>query len=168
MQPPITELIFVVSAMVLIKSLAAVETIISKLSKDKIKINWNKRPIAMSLFKSLLTVELTKSTGHLGESTGWTKWVNEEKKLIVGGGIVNGIDLLDSLEYGRRLDNPYNNYVNPFYLFDIMTEEGKRFFLDYYKQEIALVMAEQESEAVRLERMAENKRQMINAFKSEL
>lgn len=111
----------------------------SKLKSDKIKINWNKKPIKMDLFLSFLTVTVNESKDHLGSSTGWTRFENEEYKLIIGGGIIQG-HWLDSLQYGTKLDNPYNNYVNPFYLFNILSEEGKKFFVEYYKEDIDIVL----------------------------
>ncbi len=109
---------------------------LKKLSWNKIKMNWNKNPIKMEEFLAFLTVPTTKGKGHLGEENGWTRWYNDENKLCVSGGIVKGIEYLDTLQYKKNLDNPYNNYVNPFYLFEIMTDDGKKFFLDYYSVEI--------------------------------
>lgn len=109
---------------------------IAKLSLNKIKMNWNKNPIKMNEFLPLLTVPVYQGKGHLGCENGWTKWYNDDNKLIISGGIVRGIEYLDTLQYKTKLYNPYNNYVNPFYLFEIMTEVGKKFFLDYYSSEI--------------------------------
>ena len=107
----------------------------NKLDMDKIKINWNKNPIKMKDFLSWLTVPVEKSNDHLGACSGWTMYENKTLNLIVGGGIVNGVEYLDSLQYGSKLSNPYNNYVNPFYLFDILTKEGRKFFMDYYAED---------------------------------
>lgn len=112
------------------------DNLYNKLNGDKLKINWNKNPIKMDLFISFLNVELIRSNDHLGSNNGWTKLSNDNIKLHVKGGIVEGFEYLDSLEYGNKLSNPYNNFVNPFYLFDIMTDEGRRFFIEYYKDEI--------------------------------
>ena len=107
-----------------------------KLKNDKIKINWNKNPIKMELFLSFLTVDFEISRNHLGSSTGWTLQINKECNLEISGGFVDRIEYLDNLKYGENLDNPYNNFVNPFYLFEILTKEGQKFFLDYYKADI--------------------------------
>ena len=61
---------------------------------------------------------------------------NQEHNLIIRGGWVNGKEYLDSIQFGKNLSNPYNNYVNPFYLENIMIIEGKQFFINYYKEEI--------------------------------
>jgi hypothetical protein len=42
--------------------------------------------------------------------------------------------------YGKNLDNPYNNFVNPFYIFDILNEDGKKFFLEYYAEDINIIL----------------------------
>lgn len=108
---------------------------LKKLPMDKIKINRNKKPIRMDLFLSFLTVDLDRPTRHLGDCNGWTRLYGDDN-LDVSGGKVGGVEYLDSLKYKSNLDNPYNNYVNPFYLFEIMTSEGQKFFLDYYSDDI--------------------------------
>lgn len=105
------------------------------LSRDKIKINWNKNPVKMELFLSFLTVQVKRGTNHLGHDTGWTRLYGDND-LVIRGGVVGGVEYLDGLEYRKKLDNAYNNYVNPFYLLDILNDEGKSFFLDYYSDEI--------------------------------
>jgi len=115
------------------------KNIIKQLKHDKIKINWNTNPIKMDLFVSFLTVDTKVSTKHLGSYNGWTQRYNEELKLFIGGGIVGGVNYLDSIQYGYNLQNTFNHYCNPFYLFDIMTDEGKSFFVDYYKDEIITI-----------------------------
>lgn len=108
---------------------------LSKLSNDKIKINWNKNPIKMDDFLSFLTVETRRGTGHLGYDNGWTRHYGDND-LEIRGGVVKGVEYLDTLQYRKKLDNPFNNYVNPFYLFEILNDDGKKFFLEYYSDEI--------------------------------
>jgi hypothetical protein len=108
----------------------------SQLPKDKTAMNLNKKPIPMKLFLSFLTVETKKETKFLGSCTGWTQYTGENN-LEITGGIVNRTEYLDHILYGKNLDNPYNNFVNPFYLFEIMNKDGKKFFLDYYADDIA-------------------------------
>lgn len=107
-----------------------------KLPDDKIKINWNKKPIKMEKFLSFLKVKTVRSKDHLGHCNGWTKHKNKELQLSVTGGIVNGSEWLDHIQFGKNLANPYNNYVNPFYLWEIMSKDGLDFFLAYYDDEI--------------------------------
>lgn len=89
----------------------------------------------MELFLSFLTIETQKETEFLGCSNGWTKYTGDNN-LIISGANVEGVEYLHKIMYGENLDNSYNNYVNPFYLLPIMTDEGKRFFLQYYSKEI--------------------------------
>lgn len=139
-----------------------------KLKHDKIEINWNKNPIKMNLFLSFLQVEVIRSTNHLGSDTGWTQLRNDERQLIVGGGIVNGVEFLDRLQYGRNLSNPYNNYVNPFYLFDILSKEGQRFFLDYYKSDIDKLVSDQKSSIKYLEARALHEKEELERLLLEI
>jgi hypothetical protein len=110
--------------------------ILASLPKDKIEINWNTNPIQMNLFKSFITVPLSKSLNHLGSSNGWTLYTNDELNLKIKGGIVKNTEYLDDIRFGTKTQNPYNDYVNPFGIFHIMTDEGKQFFYDYYKTNI--------------------------------
>ena len=112
----------------------------SKLPSDKIKINWNKDPVKMDLFLSFLKVEVVRSKDHFGSDTGWTLLKNDNIRLIIGGGIVSGVEYLDTIKFGEKLSNPYNNYVNPFYLFDIFTCEGIIFFIEYYNDDIQFLL----------------------------
>ena len=110
-----------------------------KLDYDKIKINWNKNLIEMELFLSFLTIDVERSTDHLGSDTGWTKLTNKEHKLEIGGGVISGDEYLDSLRYKKDLHNQHNNWVTPFNMFELLTAEGKLFFFEYYKNDIELI-----------------------------
>jgi hypothetical protein len=139
-----------------------------QLKKDKIEINWNKNPIEMKLFLSFLTVEVTRSTDHLGSSTGWTLLENKDLKLRISGGGVGGVEYLDSLQYGEKLSNPYNNYVNPFYLFEILTDKGKGFFVEYYKTEIDKAVRDAELIVSSLENRLVRQKEFLSQVKSEV
>lgn len=140
----------------------------NKLPMDKIKINWNKKPISMSLFLSFLTVDVVRSVDHLGCDTGWTLLENKELRLRIGGGLVSGVEFLDSLQYGTKLGNPYNDYVNPFYLFEILNEEGRRFFLNYYAEDIDEILASVQSSIKSLETQLLYKRGLADEITSEI
>lgn len=139
-----------------------------KLSKDKIRPGFNKNPIRVSLFVSFLTVPVTRSTDHLGSGNGWTLLVNEEHNLKIKGGISDGGDWLYSIQYGNRLDNQYNNYVNPFYLFDIMNSEGKKFFMNYYREDIEKLIDLNIGVIEGLNRKIEEKESELKLIRSEL
>jgi hypothetical protein len=123
------------------------------LPHNKIEINWNKHPIKMAQFLSFLTVTVKRSEQHLGAYTGWTLLLGTEG-LKIGGGKVRDVEYLNSLEYQKKLANPYNNYVNPFYLFDILNEEGKAFFLNYYADDINALLDKAKSDTALAQRKA--------------
>lgn len=133
------------------------------LPADKIKINGNKAPIPMKLFLSFLTVKTQQQSDFLGSCTGWTQYTGDNR-LIITGGIVGGTNYLDHILYGKNLNNQYNNFVNPFYLFDIMNEEGKKFFLEYYAAEIAGLKTEAENRT----RRAKEELSRAKKYKDEL
>lgn len=127
-----------------------------ELSDEKIKMNWNKNPIHMETFLRFLTIDIEQSKNHFGSERGWTLYFNESHKLEIVGGIVNGTEYLDHIKYGEKLANRYNNFVNPFYLFEIINDEGKKFFLDYYKDEInALLLKKQNDIDLKLNQIKE-------------
>ena len=142
--------------------------LIDQLDHGKIKINWNKSPIKMDTFISFLTIETEISRDHLGASNGWTQRFNNDLSLIIGGGIVNGVNYLDSIQYKKNLQNRYNNYCNPFYLFDIMTDEGKSFFVKYYEADISKLIAERKSKVERVKLSLFNEETQLESLHNEL
>lgn len=133
--------------------------ILSEINKKLINISGNKNPIKMDLFLSFLTVDVVRSERHMGSDTGWTRFYGDNN-LVVRGGIVRGVEYLDDLEYKEKLENRWNNYVNPFHLFDILNDEGKAFFLDYFKDDIARVIKKTTDEKVRLEKDLEKAKEI--------
>lgn len=140
-----------------------------QLPHDKLKINQNKKPIPMGLFLSFLTVDVVRSKEHLGSYNGWTLFTGEDN-LQIGGGVVNGVEYIDSLRYKKKLDNDYNDYINPFYMFDILNDEGKQFFFDYYADDIDAMLdkARKASESAQLKAIAaKEQEQQMSAFWNE-
>lgn len=135
----------------------------NKLKREKINMNWNKNPIKMSIFLSFLTVDVDIISNHLGSDMGWTKRENKSIGLIISGGCVNNEEYLDSLQFGEKLSNQYNNYVNPFYIFEILTDAGKSFFVEYYKDEInAIIKQQNESVSFYELKLSEEKALMLD------
>ena len=113
---------------------------IKEIDGDKYKItSWNKNLIGMDLVKSFMLVPIEKVKDHLGSDTGWTLYKGDEE-LRIKGGIFRGVEYLESIQYGVKLDNPYNNFVNPFYIFGIISRAGRCFFMNYYKAEIDAIL----------------------------
>jgi hypothetical protein len=126
--------------------------IVNKMDWDKPKYN-RKNRLKMEKFLSFLTVELKVPEGRwLGKDTGWTLWTGENG-LEISGAVIGGVEYYNSIQYGNRLHNNYNNYVNPFYLFEIMSDDGRKFFLDMYREDIdrQIIKAKSKSEAAKKE-----------------
>ena len=100
-----------------------------------IQLDGCKNPIPMEKFLQFLTVK-TKLSSRLRGNSGWRERYNESENLVITGGIMRGVEYLNTIEFGEKLQNPYNNYVNPFYIFPLMTSEGKAFFKELYRDEI--------------------------------
>ena len=135
--------------------------IFNKLSDNKINTNFNNKPIEMKLFLSFLKVDVKRSD-IFGYGYGWTILENNEINLKIRGALFDGKEWLESLQFGTKLQNKYDNYVNPFYLLDILTEEGVKFFLDYYKEDIDEIILSQKNSIGYLERcLIEEKEQLL-------
>ena len=108
----------------------------------------------------------------MGSDTGWTKLENEEMKLVICGGIINNIEYLDSLQLGEKIANPYNNYINPFYLWEILSKKGLTFFHAYYKDEmeaeIARLSTKIEATKEKLFQLEENYNEITTTHQSNL
>lgn len=145
------------------------QTILSDIPSKKIEIKWNKNPIPMEKFLSFLTVKAEFCKNFSGLDHYWTRHYGDNG-LVLSGGILSGIEYLDRIEYKEKLANKYNNFVNPFYLFEIMNDEGKQFFLDYYKDEIQQNIdkaTKQRLEAEqKLQKAAEFEQEIIQFWKS--
>lgn len=140
----------------------------NKLRSEKTEINLNKNPIKMAQFLPFLTVEVEIIKDAPGSDFNWTRWENKSIGLIIRGGIVGGVEYLDSLQFGVKLSNQYNNYVNPFYLFDILTEQGKAFFVDYYKAEIKAIVESNEQKVVFMEKQLAEQKLLFASIKNEV
>ncbi len=136
------------------------------LESDKIKINWNKNPIEMNKFLSFLTIPIVLTNDGRRNNL-WTVHENSDHKLIIGGGIVNRVEYLDSLQFGEKLDNSYNNYVNPFYLFPVMNKEGKKFFFEYYQKEITLLKTKTKEYIKQLREEIKEENELLDQIKLE-
>lgn len=120
--------------------------LIKQLKYDKIEMNWNKNPIEMDLFLSFLNIDIERNVKCAGSDMGWTELLNADLKLRINGGRVGGVEYLDRIQLGKNLQNEFNNYVNPFYLWEHLTVDGKKFFLEYYKPELKQIMVAKKSE----------------------
>lgn len=116
-----------------------------KLDSSKIEIAQNRNPIRMEQFMSFLKVPVVKIKDHLGSCTGWTRYENEEIGLVIMGGRVRGVEYLDSIQYKKNPSNKYNNYVNPFFIWDLLTNDGRKFFANYYENEILKIISDTKS-----------------------
>lgn len=145
------------------------ENLISKLSYDKFKIKyWNENLVRMDLFKSFITIELTASTNHLGASNGWTEYYNKEHKLIIHGGWFKGVEWIDSIQYGKNLHNPYNNYCTALHLAPIMTKEGVEFFKEYYKPDITAQIIKAKDDISRFQDAVKSAKDKLEAYTLEV
>ena len=95
---------------------------------------------------SFLKVPVVEIKDHLGSCTGWTRYENKEIGLVICGGHVRGVEYLDSIQYKKNPSNTYNNYVNPFFIFDLLTNDGRKFFANYYETEILKIIDDTKAE----------------------
>jgi len=139
-----------------------------KLDYDKIQINRNENPIKMKLFLSFLTIDVERITDHLGSCTGWTKLINKEHKLEIGGGIVSGVEYLDSLRYKKDLHNQHNNWVTPFNMFELLTKRAKLFFFEYYEKDIELICKDADQAIKNLQAQIKQAKEIKKGIQNEI
>lgn len=145
------------------------KSLIDRLTNDKIKFNWNKNPIKMDLFLSFILVDIESNSECLGYGNGWREYVNSDISLKIKGGLVHGYGvLLDSIQFGKNLQNKYNNFVNPFYLWDIMNNEGRKFFLEYYKEDIKKVLKDESDTLKYFRSKVKEQNDLIQEYKQQL
>ena len=106
--------------------------------------------IELDLFLSFLEVPVIHlKTGRRNEHHNrHFVLINEKNGLHIGGLRVFSYGeapstFLDSIQYEKARSSPWNCYTNPFGIFDLMTNEGKEFFAEYYEPEIKAFFVEQ-------------------------
>jgi hypothetical protein len=139
-----------------------------KLPIDKIKINRHGNLIPMKMFLSFLTVPVKRRHDHVGNCNGWTLLVNTDVQLKISGGMYKGKEYLDSLQYGKNMHNPYNNYVNPFFLFNLLNKEGKKFFVGYYADDIDDILEKSRNSIMELKQMVANSQEIYSTVLEEV
>jgi hypothetical protein len=128
-----------------------------QLDHSKFEIySWNKNLITMELFLSFITVPIEKNKGnYLGSCTGWTQYLGADD-LIITGGKMNNVEYLHTIQYKKNLDNGYNNYINPFFMFDILNDEGKEYFTNYYREDIEKILRTKQAEIAKANQLIKN------------
>ena len=77
----------------------------------------------------------------LGKSNGWTRHENKDYNIEITGARVydlGGVEYFNTVQVIRaKLDNPYNDFVSVFYLWNFLNTEGKAHFINVYADEIS-------------------------------
>ena len=133
---------------------------LGNLNRNKVGINLNKNPIDMGLFLSFLTVDVIRPVEVLGNEKERTQLIGDNN-LIIDGGVIDGVEYIDELRYGKNMQSQYHNYVHPFYLFEIFNAEGKRFFLEYYADDIKFEIHKAQAKHEELELEANDARKYL-------
>lgn len=105
-----------------------------------------RKAITVDQFVKFLKVPVSE------RKVGDTNWTDRygDNNLQLHGGIIGGIDYLSNIRYGKKLANKYNDFVNPLFMREVLTDEGWLFFCDYYKEEIESICKKYKSEAEHL------------------
>jgi hypothetical protein len=141
------------------------EDFYSKLNGEKFKFTLiNENLIKMNLFLSFLTIPLTEPE-HITRN--YTRRRNDELGLILGGTVFFEDEFLGSIEFGDKLENKYNNFVSPFYIFHLLNKEGQAFFVNYYKEDIEKIIREQSSKITDLEEQLRTEKLFLRTITTE-
>tara|TARA_B000000565_G_scaffold255758_1_gene237535 strand:+ start:51671 stop:52165 length:495 start_codon:yes stop_codon:yes gene_type:complete len=117
-----------------------IETIAAAVDRNTINFKKPAR-IEMKTFMSYFDIEFTEVEGDfLGKSNGWTRHENKEYNIEISGAYpreLRGVEYFNSVQVLRaKLDNPYNDFVSVFYLWNLLNPEGKAHFINAYADEI--------------------------------
>ena len=97
------------------------------------KFDYRKKESLFDKFKSFFdNVAFTL----VDSSMGWSKWKSNCETLYVGTASFDGGCWLHAVQHKSKANNQYNNYVNAIAYWDRLNENGKNFFLEFYKEEI--------------------------------
>jgi len=66
------------------------------------------------------------------------------------------------------MHNPYNNYVNPFFLFNLLNKEGKKFFVGYYADDIDDILEKSRNSIMELKQMVANSQEIYSTVLEEV
>lgn len=118
-----------------------IETIAGAVNTSTINFKKPTR-IEMKTFLSYFDIEFTEPEGDfLGKSNGWTRHENKEYNIEISGAYpreLGGVEYFNTVQVLRaKLDNPYNDFVSVFYLWNFLNTEGKAHFLNVYADEIS-------------------------------
>lgn len=100
--------------------------------------------IPIDVFLSWLTVPVKKVETSC---FGWSTWKGDNGLCIKSDFVANGTECVDSIYYGNRILSSASNAVNAFCIFDILNDEGKAFFKNFYKDAIAKQIAKLDEQA---------------------
>ena len=118
-----------------------IETIAGAVDRNTINFKKPTR-IEMKTFMSYFDIEFTEVEGDfLGKSNGWTRHENKDYNIEITGARVydlGGVEYFNTVQVIRaKLDNPYNDFVSVFYLWNFLNTEGKAHFINVYAAEIS-------------------------------
>lgn len=141
------------------------KALINKLDNDKVDFRGSSK-IKMRKFLSFLNVEVVQvEKGFIGCDNGWTQYVGDDCLIIKGGKVFElGGEYLSSIEYGKNLTNPWNNYVNVLCLWEILNQEGQKWALEVYQDDIDKIINGEKSKASMILEAAKEKEQAFKCF----
>ena len=112
-------------------------------------INKGDRAIPWLDMKSYIDFEVFEYKNCPGYDMGWRSYSNEKLKIEFRTGIVNGVEYLDTV----LLYNPsmrMSVIKTPMNIFEHLTTEGKRFFINYYDKDYDSFVEEIEDKITQL------------------
>lgn len=126
-----------------------------------------KNPIKMSDFLSYLTVPYEKRPHWSGDRLS-TLYVNEEHKLRINGVIISGVEYLNHITYKSGMEGGISNMVNPFYIFHILSDEGKRVVSSHYKEDLKKVVEQKVSEVQLKQTSLDKSKYILSLIEAEM
>lgn len=112
----------------------------SKLNDVGRNFNYRKKEITFDMFKSFMVDGISFTQTNDG-FMGWGDHVSSCGTLWVHTASFDGGCFIDNVRHTTKANNPYNNYVNAIAYWDLLNDNGKAFFMEFYKPDFNLLKA---------------------------
>lgn len=76
---------------------------------------------------------------------GWGTFDSDCGTLVVHTASFDGGCYLDNVRHTSKANNPYNNFVNAIAYWNMLNENGRKFFLDFYREDILKIKTQKQS-----------------------
>lgn len=136
-----------------------------------------KHPKWSESFKADRSLEITTLLGFLKPEIEFVKenlycgyyeyMIQEPNYIRITTAYYEDKEIVDSIQRPSHSVSPYHEFINGLLLWDILTDEGRRFFIRYYKPEIQQAQLEIKRKACEIAEILKSKRNELKELQSD-